>query len=85
MISDSGVVIAKKELVTVQVYYWMPDYNNIIQEFLWQTLDITPHFFRVHRFLNFWHKNIDAIIQEVNVANMSGNSYNISKGEIYNG
>ena len=41
MISDSGVVIAKKELVTVQVYYWMPDYNNIIQEFLWQTLDIT--------------------------------------------
>ena len=85
MISDSGVVIAKKELVTVQVYYWMPDYNNIIQEFLWQTLDISPHYFRAHRCFNFWHKNIDAIIQEVNVANMSGNSYNISKGEIYNG
>lgn len=85
MISDGGVINLETELVTVQVYYWMPDYNNIIQEFLWQTLDISPHYFRVHRFLNFWHKNIDAIIQEVNVANMSGNSYNISKGEIYNG
>ena len=80
-----GDISFKKELITVQVYYWMPDYNNILQQFLWQTLDISPHFYTIHRFLNFWHKNIDAIIQEVNVANMSGNSYNISKGEIYNG
>ena len=79
-----GDVSFKKELITVQVYYWMPDYNNILQQFLWQTLDISPHFFRVHRFLNFWHKNIDAIIQEVIIVNMNGNLYNISKGEIYN-
>ena len=79
-----GDVSFKKELITVQVYYWMPDYNNILQQFLWQTLDISPHFYTVHRFLNFWHKNIDAIIQEVNIATMNGNSYSISKGEIYN-
>ena len=77
-------LLLKKELVTVQIYYWMPDYSNILQEFCWQTLDISPHFFRVHRFLNFWHKNIDAIIQEVIIVNMNGNLYNISKGEIYN-
>jgi len=80
-----GDVSFKKELITVQVYYWMPDYNNILQQFLWQTLDISPHFYTIHRFLNFWHKNIDAIIQEVNIVTMSGNLYNISKGEIYNG
>jgi uncharacterized protein Usg len=80
-----GYVSFKKELITVQVYYWMPDYNNILQQFLWQTLDISPHFYTIHRFLNFWHKNIDAIIQEVNIVTMSGNLYNISKGEIYNG
>jgi len=79
------ILLRKKELVTVQVLYWMPDYNNILQEFLWQTLDVSPHLYRVHRFLNFWHHNIDAIIEEVNVANMDGNSYSISKGEIYNG
>jgi len=76
--------LLKKELITVQVYYWMPDYSNILQQFFWQTLDTSPHFYTVHRFLNFWHKNIDAIIQEVNVATMNGNSYSISKGEIYN-
>ena len=78
-------IIKKKRLITVNVNYWMPDYNNILQEFIWQTDDYIPKLPRVHKFLNFWHDNIDAIIQEVNVANMSGNSYNISKGEIYNG
>ena len=77
--------LLKKELITVQVYYWMPDYSNILQQFFWQTLDTSPNFYTVHRFLNFWHKNIDAIIQEVNIVTMSGNLYNISKGEIYNG
>lgn len=77
--------IFNKELVLVQVLYWMPGYTNLLQEFVWQTSDISPYFSRVHRFLNFWHNNIDAIIQEVNIANMSGSSYNISKGEIYNG
>ena len=78
-------IIKKKRLITVNVNYWMPDYNNILQEFIWQTDDYIPKLPRVHKFLNFWHDNIDAIIQEVNIANTSRNSYNISKGEIYNG
>ena len=57
-----------KDIVTLQIYYWMPDYNTILQEFVWQTKDIVPEIPRVHKFLNFWHSEIDAVIEEVNVS-----------------
>lgn len=52
-------------LTTVQIYYWLPDYKNIIQEFTWQTVDHIPKFPRIHKFLNYWHDNIDAIIEQI--------------------
>jgi len=57
-----------KEKVTLQIYYYHPDYRSLIQEFLWQTMDEVPELYRVHRFLNYWQRNIEAVIQEINVA-----------------
>ena len=54
--------------MTLNVLYWMPDYTHILQEFLWQTADVSPEYPRVHRFLNYWHDNIEAVISEVNIA-----------------
>ena len=67
-------MIIKKD-VTVQIYYWMPDYQDILQEFIWQTKDIVPEIPRVHKFLNFWHAGIEAVINEVNVVHSDGASY----------
>ena len=49
------MILQQKTLTTLQVYYYMPDYNNIIQEFVWQYTDRLPKFPRTHTFLNFWH------------------------------
>ena len=46
----------------------MPDYNHVLQEFIWQTADIKPEYPRVHKFLNYWHDNIEAVISEVHIA-----------------
>jgi len=59
------VVIRRKTLVTLNVFYWMPDYENILQQFIWQTMDVKPKYPRVHRFLDYWHNNIDAVVSEV--------------------
>ena len=59
------VVIRRKTLVTLNVFYWMPDYENILQQFIWQTMDVKPKYPRVHRFLNYWQNNIDAVVSEV--------------------
>ena len=58
----------RNTIVTLNVLYWMPDYTHILQEFIWQTADIRPEYPRVHRFLNYWHENIEAVISEDNIA-----------------
>ena len=61
-------MIIKIQPVVLRVYYWMPDYNNILQEFMWQLNDVVPEYPRVHLFLNHWHENIEAVIETVEVS-----------------
>ena len=57
-----------ERLTTTQVLYYMPDSPSLLQEFVWQTLDLAPEFPRVHRFLDFWRREIEAVIHSVTVA-----------------
>ena len=59
------VIIKRKTLVTLNIFYWMPDYENILQQFVWQTMDVKPKYPRIYRFLDYWHNNIDAVMNEV--------------------
>jgi len=69
------MIIIRNTIVTLNVLYWMPDYTHILQEFIWQTADVRPEYPRVHRFLNYWHDNIEAVISEVNIADNYEISY----------
>ncbi len=69
------MIIKRKKIITVDILYWMPDYNNILQQFIWQTADVRPEYPRVHRFLNYWHYNIEAVIEEINIADNYKTSY----------
>lgn len=64
-----------KALVTVDVFYYMPDRQLLINEFIWQTPDIVPEIPRVHEFLNYWHENIEAVIKEVLVSHAYKNEH----------
>ena len=61
-------------LVTVRIIYFMPDYHSIIQEYVWQTLDLRPRYPRVQRFLDHWRREIDAVIKEVAICESPGPS-----------
>ena len=61
------ILIRRKILVTLNVYYWMPDYENILQQFIWQTIDDKPKYPRIHKFLDYWHNNIDAVVSEIQI------------------
>lgn len=52
-------------LITISVLYWMPDYRHLLNEFVWQTIDIRPHYPRINRFLDHWRREIDAKISEI--------------------
>jgi uncharacterized protein Usg len=55
-------------LATAEVLYYIPDHPSLLQSFMWQTLDLAPQYPRIHRFLDFWRREIDAVIHSVRLA-----------------
>ena len=55
-------------LATAEVLYYLPDHPSLLQSFIWQTLDLAPTYPRTHHFLNFWRREIDAVIHSVQLA-----------------
>ena len=54
-----------QRLTTAEVIYYMPDHPALLQRFMWQTLDLPPEFPRIYKFLDFWRRDIDAVIHSV--------------------
>jgi len=72
-VSDFELMFSRGySLVTVNIIYYMPDHHSLVNEFMWQTLDLKPKYPRVERFLEYWRKEIDAIIKEVQLCDSTG-------------
>jgi uncharacterized protein Usg len=57
-------------MVLLRIIYFLPDYSHLLNEFLWELHDEIPAMPRVHRFLGYWQRNIEAVIKEVVVSNI---------------
>ena len=68
--SDLGVQLSGRRLTTAEVLYYMPDHPTLLQSFLWQTLDIAPDYPRVQQFLDFWRREIEAVIHSVAITSL---------------
>jgi len=66
--SDLARQLAGDRLTTAEVLYYLPDHPALLQRFLWQTLDLSPDYPKVHRFLDFWRREIEAVIHSVTIS-----------------
>jgi uncharacterized protein Usg len=66
--SDLELRLNGWRLATAEVLFYMPDHPALLQSFVWQTLDIAPSYPRVHKFLDFWRREIEAVIHSVRLA-----------------
>ena len=66
--SEFGQRLRGSVMVTAEVLYYIPDHPKLLQTFMWQTLDVAPRFPRVSQFLDFWRREIEAVIHSVRVA-----------------
>ena len=57
-------------LTTAEILYHLPDHPAVLQSFIWQELDIAPQFPALHRFLDFWIREIDGKLHSVRVASV---------------
>ncbi len=46
-------------IVKAQINYRMPDHPRILQEFVYELLDILPELPELHRFLGWWQAHLD--------------------------
>lgn len=60
--------LAGYRLTTAEITYHMPDHPGLLQEYIWQDLDIAPKYPQLHRFLDFWESKLDGRIHSVRVA-----------------
>ncbi len=66
--ADLNKQLGDYRLTTAQIYYHMPDVKDLLQEFIWQDYDLAPTFPHLHKFLDFWTREIDGKLHSVYVA-----------------
>lgn len=54
-------------LSTMEIIYHMPDHPHLLQSFIWQYFDLVPDYPELHKFLDFWRKNIEGPLHSVRV------------------
>ena len=54
-------------LIMARIFYHLPDYPSLLQEFVWQEYDLAPKFPELHRFLDFWRTEIEGPIHSVHL------------------
>ncbi|MBN8530816.1 MAG: usg protein [Alphaproteobacteria bacterium] len=54
-------------LTTAEILYHLPDHPSLLQAYVWQELDIAPKFPVLHKFLDFWHRNLDGKLHSVKI------------------
>lgn len=55
-------------LSTVEIHYFMPDHPSLLQQFVLQQYDIAPRFPVLKDYLDFWRREIEAVLHSVRVA-----------------
>ncbi len=66
--AELGKQLTDYRLTTAKIVYHMPDYQEILQEFIWQDYDMAPKFPALTKFLDFWTREIDGKLHSVYVA-----------------
>ena len=66
--TDLRLQLESYRLTTAEILYHLPDHPDLLQSFVWQQLDLAPHYPVLRRFLDFWTHNIEAKLHSVKVA-----------------
>ena len=64
---DISRMLDNYRLTTAEILYRMPDFPGLLQTFLWQNLDLAPEFPVLHKFLDFWGRNLDGKLYSVRI------------------
>tara|TARA_R110000782_G_scaffold70325_1_gene141374 strand:- start:4984 stop:5244 length:261 start_codon:yes stop_codon:yes gene_type:complete len=65
------VQLSGYRLTTAEIIYRRPDHLHLLQDYIWQDMDMAPDFPVLRRFLDFWENNLDGPLHSVRVASVA--------------
>jgi uncharacterized protein Usg len=52
-------------LTTAHILYRIPDFESVLQTYIWQDYDLAPDFPQMRKFLDFWKEKLDGPLHSV--------------------
>ncbi len=52
-------------LTTAEIMYRLPDFQNLLQTYIWQDYDLAPKFPALIRFIDFWKAKLEGPLHSV--------------------
>ncbi len=66
--SDFELQLAGYGLTTAHILYRLPDFESLLQTYVWQDYDLAPDFPEMHKFLDVWKEKLDGPLHSVRYA-----------------
>lgn len=63
--SETELMLNGYGLTTAELFYRMPDYQSVLQTFIWQEYDLAPDYPKLFGFIEFWQKKIEGPLHSV--------------------
>lgn len=63
--TEMELMLSGHGLTTAQIFYRLPDFEKLIQSYVWQDYDVAPDFPNLFKFLEFWERELDGPLHSV--------------------
>jgi len=63
--TETELMLKGYGLTTAELYYRMPDFQRVLNTFVWQDYDLSPDHPRLFKFIEFWQGEIEGPLHSV--------------------
>ncbi|MFT6105058.1 MAG: hypothetical protein ACJA1E_001485 [Paracoccaceae bacterium] len=63
--TDTELMLKGYGLTTAEIFYRMPDFQSVLNTFVWQQYDLAPDHPRLFEFIEFWQHEIEGPLHSV--------------------
>ena len=64
-VSETELLLKGYGLTTAEFFYRMPDFQNVLNSFVWQDYDLAPDHPKLLKFIEFWQEELEGPLHSV--------------------
>ena len=64
-VSEAELLLKGYGLTTAEFFYRMPDYQSVLNSYVWQDYDIAPDHPKLFKFIEYWQEELEGPLHSV--------------------